>query len=124
MNGFELYVRQTGLDQDRHVRAVAVKKKFKTAHALQNELWRWRDENSISWASSADPVLAPSKLAGLFFASASFGKKNPVNLAKQSERQGKATSQPLQAVIHGRNVIGNILNISGRDAGCLVVFEH
>ena len=65
VNGFELHVRQACLDQHRHLRAVAVKKKFKTAHASRNE-FRRRDEDGVPPDEFRQSSFAPS-FAGPFY---------------------------------------------------------
>jgi hypothetical protein len=82
-----------------------MKKEFKLAHALHDEIrGRW-NERGIPWSCATDPVLTSAELAWLFVAASSMREKDFVNLANETQRKGKSLSRALQPVIERGNVV-------------------
>ncbi len=93
-----------------------MEKQFKGAHAVPDERRGRRNENRVSRASAAQPVLASPKLAGVLTASATARQKNAVNLSNETKRQGKVLGEPLQSMIERGDVVAYLLYVVERDA--------
>lgn len=65
---------------------------FELSHTVQDSARGRRDKDGVSGPRAADPVLASSKFAGFFIASASAGKEHVVNLTNEPKGERESLS--------------------------------
>jgi hypothetical protein len=118
----ELDVSERGADERRH--GLVVEKLLQCAEAVEDVVGRRRDEEGVAGARAADPVLRRAEFTGLFFAAATFGEELGVNFAQQAQRKWKPVLQAREPVIHGSDVVGDLLDVVEGDAGGGFVFEE
>ena len=124
MDGLELDMDEARLDQGRNLRRVGMDEFLQVGHEVGNLAGRRRHEHRVAGAAAADPVLRAPEFAGLPFAAASLRQQFLVNPPDQAQRDRKALPYSREAVIHGRDVVRNVLNVVERHPRQLRPFEQ
>jgi hypothetical protein len=111
VDGLELGMHEAAVDEHGQV-ALFVQEILKVVERLGHLGDRRRDEGGPGEGrpARADPVLAPSELAGELVGATGAAQELGVYLADQAQRQRQGR-QPLQTVVHGPDVVHDLLHV-------------
>ena len=114
VNGFELGVRQADLDQKRQI-VFGMQEFFEIAERTRHDIGRRRNEGRLVQRATtgADPVLRAAQFARRELRTAHPGEKLFVDFADETHRDGQI-GQPREPVIHGGNVVDDLVDVPGR----------
>jgi hypothetical protein len=90
----ELNVRQRSLEEQRHIRKIAMEKSLERAHEFDHVFRRCWDESGVAATGAADPVLSGTELARKLVAPAAVREQESVNLANETQREWESLLQP------------------------------
>ena len=105
MYRLELNMDQPGTDEQGQPSLVIVQEELKLVQTFIQHFRRRGDKGGIAGATSANPILTATELAGLFAAAASLAEQDLVNLPDQAQTHWEAGTHSLQSVVHRRDVV-------------------
>src|SRR5690348_5578072 len=101
MDGFELHMDETGLNQKREGVFVIVQKMLKPVQTLHHLCWRWWDKGCISRTTTPNPVLRTTEFTGSLVRTTSTPQQYRVNFPDQPQGQRKSALEAAYTMLHG-----------------------